>query len=140
MTITLTNGDEMQRVRTFEIQYPYNKVQQMGGARGRAYAIDGRIWCPFQEHSGSNEYVPLAGVPSKNPQAWGEGDDVGAAGGFSGGVRRWLRRWKMILVVLMIYGSVWRWRSIVVYRLSWPDIGGGTGSLAGKRRGAENDI
>ncbi|GJV45523.1 hypothetical protein Tco_1430059 [Tanacetum coccineum] len=71
---------------------------------------------------------------------WGEGDDVGAAGGCSGGVRRWLRRWKMMLVVLMIYGSVWRWRSIVVCRLSWPDVGGGAGSLAGKRRGAGNDI
>ncbi|GKF97964.1 hypothetical protein Tco_0293785, partial [Tanacetum coccineum] len=46
-------------------------------------------------------------------QWWGEGDDVGAAGGCSGGVRRWLQRWKMMLVVLMIYGSVWRWKSIV---------------------------
>ncbi|GJR59950.1 sodium/hydrogen exchanger 6 [Tanacetum coccineum] len=42
-TITITNGDGMQRVRTFEKQYPQNKVQQMGGARGRVYAIDGRI-------------------------------------------------------------------------------------------------
>ncbi|GJR35309.1 hypothetical protein Tco_1210993 [Tanacetum coccineum] len=33
----------MQRVRTFEKQYPQNKVQQMGGDRGRAYAIDGEI-------------------------------------------------------------------------------------------------
>ncbi|GJY55988.1 hypothetical protein Tco_0455103 [Tanacetum coccineum] len=71
---------------------------------------------------------------------WGEGDDVGAAGGCSGGVRRWLRRWKMMVLVLMIYGSVWRWRSIVVCRLSWPDIGGGAESLVGKRRGARNDI
>ncbi|GKB09144.1 hypothetical protein Tco_0837456 [Tanacetum coccineum] len=38
------NGDEMQRVRTFEKQYPQNKVQQMGGARGGAYTIDGEIW------------------------------------------------------------------------------------------------
>ncbi|GJY27316.1 hypothetical protein Tco_0402042 [Tanacetum coccineum] len=43
-TITLTNGDGMQRVRTFEKQYPQNKVQQMRGARGRAYAMDGGIW------------------------------------------------------------------------------------------------
>ncbi|GJT15832.1 hypothetical protein Tco_0874538 [Tanacetum coccineum] len=71
---------------------------------------------------------------------WGEGDDVGAAGGCSGSVRRWLRRWEMVLVVLMIYGSVWRWRSIVVCQLSWPDVGGGAESLAEKRRGAENDI
>ncbi|GKE12964.1 hypothetical protein Tco_1416515 [Tanacetum coccineum] len=42
-TITITNGDGMQRVRTFREQYPQNKVQQMGGARGRAYAIDGGI-------------------------------------------------------------------------------------------------
>ncbi|GJS36097.1 putative reverse transcriptase domain-containing protein [Tanacetum coccineum] len=41
--ITITNGDGMQRVGTFEKQYPQNKVQQMGGARGRAYAIDGGI-------------------------------------------------------------------------------------------------
>ncbi|GJV32667.1 hypothetical protein Tco_1393067 [Tanacetum coccineum] len=41
-TITITNGDGMQRVRTFEKQYPQNKVQQMGGAHGRVYAIDGR--------------------------------------------------------------------------------------------------
>ncbi|GJT76149.1 hypothetical protein Tco_1042874 [Tanacetum coccineum] len=41
----------------------------MGRARGRAYAIDGRIWCPLQEHPGINEYVPLAGVPSKNTRA-----------------------------------------------------------------------
>nr|GEW74030.1 hypothetical protein [Tanacetum cinerariifolium] len=42
-TITITNGDGMQRVRTFKKQYPHNKVQQMGGARGSVYAIDGRI-------------------------------------------------------------------------------------------------
>nr|GEW90368.1 hypothetical protein [Tanacetum cinerariifolium] len=28
----------------FREQYPHNKVQQMRGARGRAYAIDGGIW------------------------------------------------------------------------------------------------
>ncbi|GKF82304.1 hypothetical protein Tco_0243960, partial [Tanacetum coccineum] len=43
MTINLTNGDGMQRVRTFEKQYPQNKVQQMRGASGRAYAMDGGI-------------------------------------------------------------------------------------------------
>ncbi|GJV44997.1 putative reverse transcriptase domain-containing protein [Tanacetum coccineum] len=43
-TITLTNSDGMQRVRTFEKQYPQNKVQQIRGARGRAYAMDGGIW------------------------------------------------------------------------------------------------
>ncbi|GJZ50977.1 hypothetical protein Tco_0605492, partial [Tanacetum coccineum] len=42
-TITITNGDGMQRVRTFEKLYPQNKVRQMRGARGGAYAIDGRI-------------------------------------------------------------------------------------------------
>ncbi|GJY54005.1 hypothetical protein Tco_0445669 [Tanacetum coccineum] len=43
-TITITNGDGMQRVRTFEKLYPQNKVRQMRGARGGAYAIDGGIW------------------------------------------------------------------------------------------------
>ncbi|GKB24226.1 hypothetical protein Tco_0863627 [Tanacetum coccineum] len=33
----------VERVRTFEKRYPQNKVQQMGGARGRVYAIDGGI-------------------------------------------------------------------------------------------------
>ncbi|GJT88156.1 hypothetical protein Tco_1069873 [Tanacetum coccineum] len=40
----------------------------MGGARGRDYAIDGGIWCPLQEHPGSN--VPLADRDE------GGGDDV----------------------------------------------------------------
>ncbi|GJS32439.1 ribonuclease H-like domain-containing protein [Tanacetum coccineum] len=36
--------EDLHRVRTFGKQYPQNKVQQMRGARGRAYAIDGGIW------------------------------------------------------------------------------------------------
>ncbi|GJX52631.1 hypothetical protein Tco_0281000 [Tanacetum coccineum] len=43
-TITITNIDGMRRVRTFEKQYPQNKVQLMRGARGRAYAIGDEIW------------------------------------------------------------------------------------------------
>ncbi|GJZ19783.1 hypothetical protein Tco_0556373 [Tanacetum coccineum] len=43
-TITITNGDGMQRARTFVKQYSHNKVQHLGGARGRAYAIDDEIW------------------------------------------------------------------------------------------------
>ncbi|GJR34127.1 hypothetical protein Tco_1209811 [Tanacetum coccineum] len=35
--------EDLHRVRTFGKQYPQNKVQQMRGARGRAYAIDGGI-------------------------------------------------------------------------------------------------
>ncbi|GJW18653.1 retrovirus-related pol polyprotein from transposon TNT 1-94 [Tanacetum coccineum] len=31
---------------------------------------DSSILCPLQEHPGSNEYVPLAGVPSKNTRAF----------------------------------------------------------------------
>ncbi|GJX72764.1 hypothetical protein Tco_0309935 [Tanacetum coccineum] len=81
-TITITNGDGMWRVMIFRETISQYKVQQMGEARGKAYAIDGGIWCPLQEHRavmnmcpsqvspprtpGSNEYVPLAGVPSKN--------------------------------------------------------------------------
>ncbi|GJT40645.1 hypothetical protein Tco_0940510 [Tanacetum coccineum] len=39
--ITITNGEGMPRMRTFRETISQNKVQQMGGARGRAYAIDG---------------------------------------------------------------------------------------------------
>ncbi|GKC93649.1 hypothetical protein Tco_1159091, partial [Tanacetum coccineum] len=34
---------ERSRVRTFREQYPQNKVQQMGGAHGRAYVIGDEI-------------------------------------------------------------------------------------------------
>nr|GEV16988.1 hypothetical protein [Tanacetum cinerariifolium] len=50
-TVTITNGDEMQKVRMFRKQYPLNKVQQMEGARGRAYVIGGGI-CDGGCHDG----------------------------------------------------------------------------------------
>nr|GEU94210.1 reverse transcriptase domain-containing protein [Tanacetum cinerariifolium] len=34
----------IRKVKMFREQYPHNIVQQMRGARGRAYAIDGGIW------------------------------------------------------------------------------------------------
>ncbi|GKC01452.1 hypothetical protein Tco_0987588 [Tanacetum coccineum] len=116
----LLSGALMSMRRVFETRLRRRRVKQSGEINIEFKTV--------------NEYTV------KVNEWWGEGDDVGAAGGCSGGVRRWLRRWKMMLVVLMIYGSVWRWRSIVVCRLSWPDVGGGAGSLAEKRRGAENDI
>ncbi|GJS11474.1 putative reverse transcriptase domain-containing protein [Tanacetum coccineum] len=39
-TITITNGDGMWRVMIFQETISQYKVQQMGGARGRVYAID----------------------------------------------------------------------------------------------------
>nr|GEY31076.1 copia protein [Tanacetum cinerariifolium] len=46
-TMTITNGDRIRKVRMFREKYPHNKVQQMRGAHGRAYAIDDGIWYSF---------------------------------------------------------------------------------------------
>ncbi|GJR79898.1 hypothetical protein Tco_0150683 [Tanacetum coccineum] len=57
--------------------------------------------CPLQEHPGSNEYVPLAGVPFKNTRARGgcRGDDGGVA---VVGMVRWLVK---VAVMLMSGGG-----------------------------------
>nr|GEU45042.1 hypothetical protein [Tanacetum cinerariifolium] len=46
--MTITNVDRIRKVRMFRETVSPNKVLQMGGPRGRAYAIDGRIRCPVR--------------------------------------------------------------------------------------------
>ncbi|GJV99143.1 hypothetical protein Tco_1554395 [Tanacetum coccineum] len=46
-TIIITNGDGLRRVRTFQENISQNKGQQLGGTRGRAYAIGGGILYSF---------------------------------------------------------------------------------------------
>nr|GEY57489.1 hypothetical protein [Tanacetum cinerariifolium] len=76
----ITNDDRIRKVRMFQETISQNKVQQMGGARGRAYAIDGEI-CPtylirFETDTNAPQWL-LKGSGALAWWLWCDGRDGG---------------------------------------------------------------
>ncbi|GJZ71010.1 hypothetical protein Tco_0634861 [Tanacetum coccineum] len=126
-TKTITNGDGMWREDISRNNIPrikFNKWEELAG----------ETMCPLQEHPGSNEYVPLAGVPSKNTRArWRrlrmvvmivvavamEIEELASAGDdVDGGCAM------VVLVAAVVVGSGWRryFKTISLDELRSPDF------------------
>ncbi|GJT80422.1 putative reverse transcriptase domain-containing protein [Tanacetum coccineum] len=77
----------------FEKQYPHNNVQQMGGARRRAYAIDSRIWVVAMAGCG--------GVVAARGGAWwwgsGRSGDFGGFRNSAGKLARLVFWWRLMV-------------------------------------------